>query len=387
MTAKELQDRFSFSYGERDQSYTFVLYGRNQSPAVGFTLSFRDRVMRAQEFVQSSIPPKKWEPKPGSSYEKYYLKDHEFSDLYQLEQMMNNLTRFLNYDMIDFNQKLFNEESRKEILRQIIKDANWRGLYKLNRLTPPVLKRNEISDSSCVPDASSPKAAAVSPAAAPSAVSASAGSLSSAPASAAQSPGAVHGGSALSASTGSTADHSYRIGDVNVRAVAPSVAKQHPGAAHSSSVLSASTGSTAVHGYRTGDIPMTAGHKVQDEEGSGFLGYFFSFKGRLGRRAFFWRTMLAIVLAGVILFGLAMAYPLMEDTLQEIEGDEEMTPELFVTAMAVLEAFVLGIIGLSLCARRARDAGIGAVSCFLALVYPINFGYFLVLLLFPTKKK
>ena len=133
--------------------------------------------------------------------------------------------------------------------------------------------------------------------------------------------------------------------------------------------------------------PGAAGHIAQDEEGSGFLGYFFSFKGRLGRRAFFWRTMLAIVLAGVILFGLAMAYPLMEDTLQEIEGNEEMTPELFVTAMALLEAFVLGIIGLSLCARRARDAGIGAVSCFLALVYPINFGYFLVLLLFPTKKK
>lgn len=358
MTAKELQDRFSFSYGERDQSYTFVLYGRNQSPAVGFTLSFRDRVMRAQEFVQRSVPPKKWEPKPGSSCEKYYLKDHEFSDLYQLEQIMNNLTRFLNYDMIDFNQKLFNEESRREILRLIIKDANWRGLYKLNRLTPPVLKRDE--NSSSVPDASSPKAAAVSPAAAPSAVSASAGSLSSAPASAAQPPGAAHGGSALSASISSTADHSYRIGDVNVRTVAPSVAKQHPGA---------------------------AGHKAQDEEGSGFLGYFFSFKGRLGRRAFFWRTMLAIVLAGVILFGLAMAYPLMEDTLQEIEGNEEMTPELFVTAMALLEAFVLGIIGLSLCARRARDAGIGAVSCFLALVYPINFGYFLVLLLFPTKKK
>ena len=317
MTAKELQDRFSFSYGERDQSYTLVLYGRNQSPAVGFTLSFRDRVMRAQEFVQRSVPPKKWEPKPGSSCEKYYLKDHEFSDLCQLEQMMNNLTRFLNYDMIDFNQKLFNEESRREILSG-------------------------------------------SPAAAPSAVSSSAGSLSTTPASAAQSPGAAHGGSALSASTGSTADHGYRIGNVNVRTVAPSVAKRHPGA---------------------------AGHKAQDEEGSGFLGYFFSFKGRLGRRAFFWRTMLAIVLAGVILFGLAMAYPLMEDTLQEIEGDEEMTPELFVTAMALLEAFILGIIGLSLCARRARDAGIGAVSCFLALVYPINFGYFLVLLLFPTKKK
>ena len=360
MTAKELQDRFSFSYGERDQSYTLVLYGRNQSPAVGFTLSFRDRVMRAQEFVQRSVPPKKWEPKPGSSCEKYYLKDHEFSDLCQLEQMMNNLTRFLNYDMIDFNQKLFNEESRREILRLIIKDANWRGLYKLNRLTPPVLKRDENSSISSVPDTSSPKAASGSPAAAPSAVSASAGSLSSAPASAAQSPGAAHGGSALSASTGSTADHSYRIGNVNVRTVAPSVAKQHPGA---------------------------AGHKAQDEEDSGFLGYFFSFKGRLGRRAFFWRTMLAIVLAGVILFGLAMAYPLMEDTLQEIEGNEEMTPELFVTAMALLEAFVLGIIGLSLCARRARDAGIGAVSCFLALVYPINFGYFLVLLLFPTKKK
>ncbi len=355
MTAKELQDRFSFSYVERDQSYTFVLYGRNQSPAVGFTLSFRDRVMRAQEFVQRAVPPKKWEPKPGSSCEKYYLKDHEFSDLYQLEQMMNNLTRFLNYDMIDFNQKLFNEESRREILRLIIKDANWRGLYKLNRLTPPVLKRDENSSISSVPDTSSPKAAAVSPAAAPSVVSATAGSLSSAPASAAQSPG-----SALSASTGSTADHSYRIGNVNVRTVAPSVAKQHPGA---------------------------AGHKAQDEEGSGFLGYFFSFKGRLGRKAFFWRTMLAIALAGVILFGLAMAYPLMEDTLQEIEGDEEMTPELFVTAMAVLVAFVLVIIGLSLCARRARDAGIGAVSCFLALVYPINFGYFLVLLLFPTKKK
>ena len=360
MTAKELQDRFSFSYGERDQSYTLVLYGRNQSPAVGFTLSFRDRVMRAQEFVQRSVPPKKWEPKPGSSCEKYYLKDHEFSDLCQLEQMMNNLTRFLNYDMIDFNQKLFNEESRREILRLIIKDANWRGLYKLNRLTPPVLKRDENSSISSVPDTSSPKAASGSPAAAPSAVSASAGSLSSAPASAAQSTGAAHGGSALSASTGSTADHGYRIGNVNVRTVAPSVAKQHPGA---------------------------AGHKAQDEEDSGFLGYFFSFKGRLGRRAFFWRTMLAIVLAGVILFGLAMAYPLMEDTLQEIEGDEEMTPELFVTAMALLEAFVLGIIGLSLCARRARDAGIGAVSCFLALVYPINFGYFLVLLLFPTKKK
>ena len=360
MTAKELQDRFSFSYGERDQSYTLVMYGRNQSPAVGFTLSFRDRVMRAQEFVQRSVPPKKWEPKPGSSCEKYYLKDHEFSDLCQLEQMMNNLTRFLNYDMIDFNQKLFNEESRREILRLIIKDANWRGLYKLNRLTPPVLKRDENSSISSVPDTSSPKAASGSPAAAPSAVSASAGSLSSAPASAAQSPGAAHGGSALSASTGSTADHGYRIGNVNVRTVAPSVAKQHPGA---------------------------AGHKAQDEEDSGFLGYFFSFKGRLGRRAFFWRTMLAIVLAGVILFGLAMAYPLMEDTLQEIEGNEEMTPELFVTAMALLEAFVLGIIGLSLCARRARDAGIGAVSCFLALVYPINFGYFLVLLLFPTKKK
>ena len=273
---------------------------------------------------------------------------------------MNNLTRFLNYDMIDFNQKLFNEESRREILRLIIKDANWRGLYKLNRLTPPVLKRDENSSISSVPDTSSPKAASGSPAAAPSAVSASAGSLSTTPASAAQSPGAAHGGSALSASTGSTADHGYRIGNVNVRTVAPSVAKQHPGA---------------------------AGHKAQDEEGSGFLGYFFSFKGRLGRRAFFWRTMLAIVLAGVILFGLAMAYPLMEDTLQEIEGNEEMTPELFVTAMALLEAFVLGIIGLSLCARRARDAGIGAVSCFLALVYPINFGYFLVLLLFPTKKK
>ena len=360
MTAKELQDRFSFSYGERDQSYTLVLYGRNQSPAVGFTLSFRDRVMRAQEFVQRSVPPKKWEPKPGSSCEKYYLKDHEFSDLCQLEQMMNNLTRFLNYDMIDFNQKLFNEESRREILRLIIKDANWRGLYKLNRLTPPVLKRDENSSISSVPDTSSPKAASGSPGSAPSAVSSSAGSLSTTPASAAQSPGAAHGGSALSASTGSTADHGYRIGDVNVRTVAPSVAKKHPGA---------------------------AGHKVQDEEGAGFLGYFFSFKGRLGRRAFFWRTMLAIVLAGVILFGLAMAYPLMEDTLQEIEGDEEMTPELFVTAMALLEAFVLGIIGLSLCARRARDAGIGAVSCFLALVYPINFGYFLVLLLFPTKKK
>ncbi len=274
--------------------------------------------------------------------------------------MMNNLTRFLNYDMIDFNQKLFNEESRREILRLIIKDANWRGLYKLNRLTPPVLKRDENSSISSVPDTSSPKAASGSPAAAPSAVSASAGSLSTTPASAAQSPGAAHGGSALSASTGSTADHGYRIGNVNVRTVAPSVAKQHPGA---------------------------AGHKAQDEEDSGFLGYFFSFKGRLGRRAFFWRTMLAIVLAGVILFGLAMAYPLMEDTLQEIEGNEEMTPELFVTAMALLEAFVLGIIGLSLCARRARDAGIGAVSCFLALVYPINFGYFLVLLLFPTKKK
>ena len=202
MTAKELQDRFSFSYGERDQSYTLVLYGRNQSPAVGFTLSFRDRVMRAQEFIQRSVPPKKWEPKPGSSCEKYYLKDHEFSDLCQLEQMMNNLTRFLNYDMIDFNQKLFNEESRREILRLIIKDANWRGLYKLNRLTPPVLKRDENSSISSVPDTSSPKAASGSPAAAPSAVSASAGSLSSAPASAAQSTGAAHGGSALSASTG-----------------------------------------------------------------------------------------------------------------------------------------------------------------------------------------
>ena len=226
MTAKELQDRFSFSYGERDQSYTIVLYGRNQSPAVGFTLSFRDRVMRAQEFVQRSVPPKKWEPKPGSSCEKYYLKDHEFSDLCQLEQMMNNLTRFLNYDMIDFNQKLFNEESRREILRLIIKDANWRGLYKLNRLTPPVLKRDENSSISSVPDTSSPKAASGSPGAAPSAVSSSAGSLSTTPASAAQSPGAAHGGSALSASTGSTADHGYRIGNVNVRTVAPSVAKQ-----------------------------------------------------------------------------------------------------------------------------------------------------------------
>ena len=226
MTAKELQDRFSFSYGERDQSYTLVMYGRNQSPAVGFTLSFRDRVMRAQEFVQRSVPPKKWEPKPGSSCEKYYLKDHEFSDLCQLEQMMNNLTRFLNYDMIDFNQKLFNEESRREILRLIIKDANWRGLYKLNRLTPPVLKRDENSSISSVPDTSSPKAASGSPAAAPSAVSASAGSLSTTPASAAQSPGAAHVGSALSASTGSTADHGYRIGNVNVRTVAPSVASR-----------------------------------------------------------------------------------------------------------------------------------------------------------------
>jgi len=226
MTAKELQDRFSFSYVERDQSYTFVLYGRNQSPAVGFTLSFRDRVLRAQEFVQRSVPPKKWEPKPGSSCEKYYLKDHEFSDLYQLEQMMNNLTRFLNYDMIDFNQKLFNEESRREILRLIIKDANWRGLYKLNRLTPPVLKRDENSSISSVPDTSSPKAASGSPGAAPSAVSSSSGSLSTTPASAAQSPGAAHGGSALSASTGSTADHGYRIGNVNVRTVAPSVAKK-----------------------------------------------------------------------------------------------------------------------------------------------------------------
>ena len=226
MTAKELQDRFSFSYGERDQSYTFVLYGRNQSPAVGFTLSFRDRVLRAQEFVQRSVPPKKWEPKPGSSYEKYYLKDHEFSDLYQLEQMINNLTRFLNYEMIDFNQKLFNEDSRREILRLIIRDANWRGLYKLNRLTPPDLKRYEYTGSSSDPAASSPKSSAGTRSAAPSAVSASAGSFSSAPASAAQSTAATQRSSVLSASAGSTADHSYRIGNVNVRTVAPSVAKQ-----------------------------------------------------------------------------------------------------------------------------------------------------------------
>lgn len=77
----------------------------------------------------------------------------------------------------------------------------------------------------------------------------------------------------------------------------------------------------------------------------------------------------------------------MEDTLQEIEGNEEMTPELFVTAMAVLEAFVQGIIGLSLCARRARDAGIGAVSCFFGPRLPDQFRIFSCTAAVPDQEK
>ena len=148
MNSQEIKQIFNLEYSINDYSFSFVLHAKKDAQAVGYCLSFRDKMFTAREYTRSRVPPFRWEPKEGCSMEKYYVKDYEFGDICQLEVMLNNLTRFLGHDVIEFDQKFFSENSRRELLNEIIRDAFRRNLYELNRLPVPDALRSTAADGS-----------------------------------------------------------------------------------------------------------------------------------------------------------------------------------------------------------------------------------------------
>ena len=177
MNSQEIKQIFNLEYSINDYSFSFVLHAKKDAQAVGYCLSFRDKMFTAREYTRSRVPPFRWEPKEGCSMEKYYVKDYEFGDICQLEVMLNNLTRFLGHDVIEFDQKFFSENSRRELLNEIIRDAFSRNLYELNRLPVPDALRSTATDGSSDSQQSSGGAASYSSAGP--AASAAAGSTGS----------------------------------------------------------------------------------------------------------------------------------------------------------------------------------------------------------------
>ena len=119
---KERAINFNLKYNSSDYSYSFILYTRNESFGICYRISFSYKIFTAQECIsaKNKNPEQKWQIKPESRTEKYYIKDFEFGDIFQLQQMMNNLTRFLDHDVIEFNQKLFSEHECNEFLKDIV---------------------------------------------------------------------------------------------------------------------------------------------------------------------------------------------------------------------------------------------------------------------------
>ena len=85
MNSQEIKQIFNLEYSINDYSFSFVLHAKKDAQAVGYCLSFRDKMFTAREYTRSRVPPFRWEPKEGCSMEKYYVKDYEFGDICQLE--------------------------------------------------------------------------------------------------------------------------------------------------------------------------------------------------------------------------------------------------------------------------------------------------------------
>ena len=81
MNSQEIKQIFNLEYSIKDYSFSFVLHAKKDAQAVGYCLSFRDKMFTAREYTRSRLPPFRWEPKEGCSMEKYYVKDYEFGDI------------------------------------------------------------------------------------------------------------------------------------------------------------------------------------------------------------------------------------------------------------------------------------------------------------------
>ena len=252
MNSQEIKQIFNLEYSINDYSFSFVLHAKKDAQAVGYCLSFRDKMFTAREYTRSRVPPFRWEPKEGCSMEKYYVKDYEFGDICQLEVMLNNLTRFLGHDVIEFDQKFFSENSRRELLNEIIRDAFRRNLYELNRLPVPDALRSTAAEGSSDSQQSSGGAASYSSA-----------------------------GPAASAAAGSTGSSDFS------RTAAQR--KADPAAFRSSPDISAAAAGNVIKND----------HRVEEEK-EDLLEYFLSFDGTMNRRKFIFHMLKTYLLVTLV---------------------------------------------------------------------------------------
>lgn len=334
MNSQEIKQIFNLEYSIKDYSFTFVLHAKKDAQAVGYCLSFRDKMFTAREYTRSRLPPFRWEPKEGCSMEKYYVKDYEFGDICQLEVMLNNLTRFLGHDVIEFDQKFFSENSRRELLNEIIRDAFSRNLYELNRLPVPDALRSTATDGSSDSQQSSGGAASYS----------SAG--------------------AASAAAGSTGSSDFS------RTAAQR--KADPAAFRSSPDISAAAAGNVIK------------NDHREEEKEDFLEYFLSFDGTMNRRKFIFHMLKTYLLVTLVFIVSVVILTYEDQNGKKLIPDEDGA----ITAITLLIEFIfLFVATCSFCTRRGRDAGFGSWTLALLFITPINLLYLGALLIFPSKEQ
>ena len=336
MNSQEIKQIFNLEYSINDYSFSFVLHAKKDAQAVGYCLSFRDKMFTAREYTRSRLPPFRWEPKEGCSMEKYYVKDYEFGDICQLEVMLNNLTRFLGHDVIEFDQKFFSENSRRELLNEIIRDAFRRNLYELNRLPVPDALRSTAADGSSDSQQSSGGAASYSSA-----------------------------GPAASAAAGSTGSSDFS------RTAAQR--KADPAAFRSSPDISAAAAGNVIKND----------HR-EEEEKEDLLEYFLSFDGTMNRRKFIFHMLKTYLLVTLVFIVSVVILTHEDQNGKMLIHDEDGS----LTAITLLIEFIfLFVATCSFCTRRGRDAGFGSWTLALLFITPINLLYLGALLIFPSKEQ
>ena len=250
--------------------------------------------------------------------------------------MLNNLTRFLGHDVIEFDQKFFSENSRRELLNEIIRDAFRRNLYELNRLPVPDALRSTAADGSSDSQQSSGGAASYSSA-----------------------------GPAASAAAGSTGSSDFS------RTAAQR--KADPAAFRSSPDISAAAAGNVIKND----------HR-EEEEKEDFLEYFLSFDGTMNRRKFIFHMLKTYLLVTLVFIVSVVILTHEDQNGKMLIPDEDGS----ITAITLLIEFIfLFVATCSFCTRRGRDAGFGSWTLALLFITPINLLYLGALLIFPSKEQ
>lgn len=331
---KERAINFNLKYNSSDYSYSFILYTRNESFGICYRISFSYKIFTAQECIsaKNKNPEQKWQIKPESRTEKYYIKDFEFGDIFQLQQMMNNLTRFLDHDVIEFNQKLFSEHECNEFLKDIVRHAVSEGIFARFRL--PVPKEQEITRAD--------------------------------------------------KDTGDTGFIDTAVINKSDR----TSEAQSTGASDRHHAYSPESEPSSVHSQYSSEIRKTASAQNNANEKEGIFGYLLGFKGKVNRSQFIHRLIvlsifyptLIILCFSLAISGILSPLGITEETINE-DGIAAKLMVMYIVSMIAL--YIVGLEALMI--RRCRDIGITGCITVVLLFTPLNLILLCLLMIIPGK--